>query len=197
MNAKILLNSTEYNFSQNDLPLLIHGKDATGASMFSISVIASLYQQGKDIIFLSKYEGAKDAFDEQTVSKDKSIFLSGGFTQESIHNKRVIYIPSEQPDLLGKIVESLDDLPNKVIFFKNFDLFDETIFAYVKDLPNLIMMGDLDKCPYSNHIINKNWQSKIYFSGSKNVALPNMPKLQKYTGCFRSKNIEGIVNLSI
>ncbi len=183
MLKKMLLNGEDLHFSKQNLPLLIHGDDGYGASLFSVSVVADLYAQGANLVFLCGYHMARDEFKEQTQSEDDSI------------DKRVVFIPSEHPELLGDALGSLNDSAERVIFLKNFDLFDEKIFSFVKDLPNLVMMGNIDKCSYAAELLDKRWATQIYFSMPQTTAQTKIPKLEKYKGYLESNDKEGVVSL--
>ena len=69
MIKKMLFNERELHFAKSDLPLLIHGDDGYGASLFSVSIMADLYAQGANIVFLCGYDMARDQFVLQTQSK--------------------------------------------------------------------------------------------------------------------------------
>ncbi|MDO8269661.1 MAG: hypothetical protein Q7T54_03260, partial [Candidatus Levybacteria bacterium] len=61
----ILLNGNVYHFSESSLPILIHGEDHAGSSLFTISLLADLYIQGSKILFFTGYHFAKDEFIKQ------------------------------------------------------------------------------------------------------------------------------------
>lgn len=195
MIKKMLLNNYDLHFSKADLPLLIHGDDGYGASLFSVSVMADLYAQSANIVFLCGYHMARDEFDLQTQSKQDSVIVREGFEAAALETKRVIYIPSEQPELLQQVLESLGGSNERVVFFKNFDLFDESVFRAVKKLSNVVIMGNIDKCSYENELLDKNWETQIYFSIPETEVQTKIPELEKYTGYLKSSNKEGIVSL--
>ncbi|MCA1806803.1 MAG: hypothetical protein LC687_02905 [Actinobacteria bacterium] len=195
MPKKTLLNAEELHFSKSDLPLMIHGDEGCGASLFSISVVADLYDQGSDLIFLCGYPMARDEFEAQTQSKDDSILVSDNFDVDLIKTKRVIFIPSEQPELLAEVVASLDDSDERIIFYKNFDLFDESVFSVLEDLSNIVMMGNIDIPSHKGKLLNKKWASQLYFSVPQTDVSVDIPALEKYKGYLKSENREGIVTL--
>lgn len=195
MIKKMLIDNDELHFSNTDLPLMIHGDDGYGASLFSVSVIADLYEQGASIVFLCGYHMARDEFDLQTQSKKDSIIIGEDFSAQEIEGKRVIFIPSEHPKLLGQMLEALSDSEERVVFFKNFDLFDTNIFSAVENVPNLVMMGNIDKCIYKAKLFNKDWATQILFSMPQTEMHIKAPKLEKYKGFIKSDSKEGIVSL--
>jgi len=195
MIKNMLIDNNDLHFSKLDLPLLIHGDDGYGASLFSVSVMADLYAQGANVVFLCGYHMARDEFDMQTQAKQDSVTVSDGFVAAEVENKRVIFVPSEQPELLRQVLESLGNSDKRIIYLKNFDLFDESIFSAIENLPNLVIMGDIDKCPYKNRLLDKNWATQIFFSSPKTEVQLKIPKLEKYKGFMKSDSKEGIVSL--
>mgnify|MGYP003600853254 FL=1 len=194
MLKQILLNSKRFHIQQKDLPVLIHGDSGIGASLFSVSLVSDLHKQGLDVFFLSGYSWARNEFEEQTGAK--GVFIDSNFSNATnIARKKVIFIPSEQPELLVGLLDRLNDAPERVIFFKNFELFEEPIFLRIKSLPNLVLMGNLDKCSYADQLVAKNWQTKIFFSASKQISDVKLPPLEKYQGYLESTAQNGIVSL--
>lgn len=195
MIKKILLDDNGLHFSNNDLPLLIHGDDGYGASLFSVSVMADMYAQGANIVFLCGYHMARDEFDLQTQSNQVSVIVSENFEIAELKAKRVIFIPSERPELLGQVLQSLGESDKRIVFIKNFDLFDKSIFSVVENVPNLVMMGNIDECAYKAELLDKSWTTEIYFSVPQTEVQMNIPELKKYKGYLKSNSKEGIVSL--
>lgn len=195
MIKKMLLNNNDLHFSKADLPLLIHGDDGCGASLFSVSVMADLYTQGADIVFLCGYHMARDEFNLQTQSIRDSTIVSKGFSGAGFKDKRVIFIPSEQPELLGQVLEALGDSNERIVFFKNFDLFDESVFLCVQNLVNVVMMGNIDKCSYKTELLDKNWTTQIFFSKAQSAPQLKIPELEKYKAYLKSDDKDGVVSL--
>jgi len=78
---KIFLNLEEIKYKEGDLPMLIHGEDHCGASMYTISLIANLFQEDSKIIVLCGYPMAEEQFKKQIgASNGEAIF----FTKEYI-----------------------------------------------------------------------------------------------------------------
>lgn len=189
------LDGVSLHFAKSDLPMLIHGKDVYGASLFSVSVMADLYAQGTNIVFLCGYHMARYEFDLQTQSRQDSVVASEGFNPGEIEGKRVIFIPSDQPELLVQVLGSLSKPDERVIFFKNFDLFDESVFSTVENLSNVVMMGDIDKCTYKSKLVSKSWETQIFFSVPQTEMQMKIPHPEKYKGYMKSNSKNGIVSL--
>lgn len=196
MTKNILLNDKQFHFSKQNLPLLIHGEDGSGASLFSISCVADLYDQGFNIIFLCGYHMARDEFELQTKSRSESVVLAKNTDADLLRGKRVVSIPSEEPELLEYALKLLGNTHNQVVFFKNFDLFDETVFSAVRNLPSLIMMGNIDSCSYATRLPDKQWMSQVYFSIPETIPNLKIPALEKYKGYLKCGETEGTVSLA-
>lgn len=195
MIKKILFQDKDLHFSSTDFPILIHGDDGFGASLFSVCVMADLYEQGANIVFLCGFHMAREEFNQQTHSDQDSILVDDEFTAADIESKRVIFIPSNQPELLAKVLKTLSDTQDRVIFFKNFDLFDKSIYSTLDSLSNVVMMGNIDACAYKKELLDKKWMTQIYFSTpTSNVDLV-FPLLEKYNGYLTSDSRAGIVRL--
>ncbi len=191
---KILLGDQILNLSKTDLPMLIHGADGTGASLFSISAVANLYAQGHKLLFTSGFHMARDEFREQTGITDEAILVEEASDIERAHTKRIVFVPRERADLFDKLAATLPDIAERIVFLKNFDLFDESHFAAVEKMENLVLAGDLDKCTYKDRVLGKSWQARIYFSPVENDDTP-LPELPKYHGWLASAAHNGVVSL--
>ncbi len=86
------------DFTLSDLPMLIHGADGNGASLFSITMAANFFRQGFKILFMSGYHMARDEFREQTIVED-SIFLEDVALVSDALRRRVVFVAKEQPGL--------------------------------------------------------------------------------------------------
>ena len=49
---KILVNEKEFNFTEENLPILIHGEDKSGASLYTIAIAANLFSQKEKLVIL-------------------------------------------------------------------------------------------------------------------------------------------------
>lgn len=181
MVKKIFLNGQEIHFADGDLPILIHGKEHIGASLFTVSLLANLYSQGSGILFLSGYHMAKDEFLKQ-VEGDQ---------------ERVIFIQKEDQKLFLKLIQTLPDINERIILIKNIELFPQDIFNAIKDKNKIIIAGDIDKCSFKKEIIAKKYQIKIIFSQPETDLGIFLPKLKRYEGHFLSNDKKGTVFVQI
>jgi hypothetical protein len=198
MLKKLLLNKKEFHVTVEDLPILIHGKNMTGSSLFTVSLVADLYNQGSKIFFLSGYHMARDEFLEQTNNLCNGIFLTSNTeTIPEVQKKRIIFIRKEDPDWFIKVVQVLSDIEERVILVKNIDLFPEEVFDAVVNKSKLIISGDIDKCSYRDKLISKSYSTKILFSKPKVDLGVTLPFLKQYEGYLSSKNETGVVSLQM
>ncbi len=176
MLKKIFLDHKEFHFTQSALPILIHGKEHTGSSLFTISALTDLYSQGLKIIVLTGYPMARDEFEEQTGAEENAQF----FTKEN-------------EELFITNIQTNSDVNDRVILIKNIELFSEEIFDTVKDFSDVIISGDLNKCSFKEKILQKSFNTSIYFSPLDEA----LPELQEYEGYFVSQNNIGRVSLEV
>lgn len=195
MSKKILLNKQAFHFLKDDLPFLIHGDDGHGASLFSVSVMADLYTQGANLLFLCGYHMARDEFITQTDSTEESKLVTKQDEIKGASSKRVIFVAKETPEFFIEMIKTLPDINERIIFFKNFDLFDASVFEVVENLPKLVLMGDIDKCPYKDRLMQKSWVTRAYFSVPNYQPGLKLPELPKYSGYLFSADRQAVVSL--
>lgn len=176
MLKKILLDGKEFHFARSYLPILIHGEEHVGSSLFTISVLADLYSQGSKIVALTGYPMARDEFNNQTGSGENAQF----FTKEN-------------EELFITNIHKNSDMNDHIVVVKNIELFSEEIFDTVKDFTNLIISGDINKCSFKEKILQKSFNTKIYFS----QLYDSLPELEKYEGYVTTPSISGVVSLEV
>ncbi len=172
---KILVDGTEVeSLNLESLPMLIHGKQGSGASLYTICLAAKWFTQGNKVIFLCGYPMAEQEFEHQVGHKHTSAQF---FTQ----------------DKLREFIEELKDVTNDtIVIVKNIELFDENLFEAVKDLHNLIVSGEIDKFVSKNQLLSKTFTTKVYFSPLEGK---EVPQLEKYHGYSVSADVKGIASL--
>ncbi len=178
---EILLNEEKFLYAENDLPLLLHGEDKAGASLYTITIAANLFAHGSKLLFLTGYEMAKQEFKKQT-------------SLLSAEDDRVIFFLKDQAEEFTKCMDTLLDINDRVIIIKNIDLFEERVFDLVSEKQKLIISGDIDTCSFKDKILSKKFKTKIYFSDLKGIELP---ELQKYQGFLEKDNVSGITTVLI
>lgn len=174
MLKKILLDNKEFHFTQFELPMLIHGEEHVGASLFTMSVVASLYTQGAKVIALTGYPMAREEFINQTG------------TEEDAH-----FFTKEKKDEFIEYLTNSPDISEYVILLKNIEFYDKEVFSYIKNFKNLILSGDVNRCSFKEEILQYPFSSKIYFS----QLTEQLPELQKYEALLVSENNRGVLSL--
>jgi hypothetical protein len=144
---KIFVNQQEFEFTKDNLPMLIHGKDHAGASFYTISLIANLFLQGSKIIVLCGYPMAEEQFRKQV----------GNFAGE------VNFYTKDNVSDFKKLVSSFND-NEPIILLKNVELFDEETADFVLANKKCIISGDFSKCVFRDKILEKSFTTKIFFS---------------------------------
>src|SRR5688572_20800369 len=77
----IYLDGDELHFGAEDLPVLIHGADSSGASLYTITLAADLYASGTGFLFLCGYPMAEQEFTRQVGAPDARAAF---YTQEHV-----------------------------------------------------------------------------------------------------------------
>jgi hypothetical protein len=174
----ILLDGATFNFSQNNLPLLIHGTEGSGASLLTITIAANLYARGSKIIFLCGYLMAEEEFLKQT-----NHVPSAG---------EVSFYTKEHIDEYKQKSASLPDEGDHIVIIKNIELFSKDIFDTVSMHTKVIISGDLNACHFKEMVLSRLYNSKIIFSPLEDIVLPG---LKKYEGFFVSENRSEIITM--
>jgi len=178
---KITLNEKIFECNENKLPLLIHGKDKTGSSLFTVTFATNLFAKGSKLLFLTGYHMAKEEFFKQIDP------LSAG-------DDKVIFCLKDQINEFSHLVDTLPDINERVIIIKNIDLFDEKTFGLISSKQKIIISGDINKCTFKDKILNKKFETKVIFSELENI---KTPELQKYQGFLIEDNNSGLVSVKI
>ncbi|MBP6883973.1 MAG: hypothetical protein KBC06_01950 [Candidatus Pacebacteria bacterium] len=178
---KVLLNGDEFECGENNLPLLIHGEDKAGASLFTITFAVNLFASGSKLLFLTGYEMAREEFLKQTTSTHKG-------------DDAVIFFLKDEVEEFARYMTTLPDINDRVIVIKNIDLFDEKTFDLIGNKQKIIISGDINKCPYKNKIQQMNFVTKVLFSKLEDNEIP---ELQKYQGFLTQNHTSGISTIQI
>jgi hypothetical protein len=174
----ILVNNKIVRFAKDDFPILITGAAKTGASLFSISFVASLFESGNKILFLTAYPPAKIDFRRQL--------------GDSINDNAVIIDSGEE----GIFTEKLDEIKNldeTIILLKNMENYSTKLFDKLKDKKLIIFSGNIDECIFKEQLANKDFKTKIFFSYPEIIKIENKINLPKYSGHIIGDKYEGII----
>lgn len=190
--AKIILNNNQFHLTSEYLPCFIHGLEHTGSSFFSVACMADLLLAGQKLVFFTAYPMARDMFLSLTTDSRDSGTI---FTEEEIEkekDKTAILVKSGDEKLFKKIVETLEDISERIIFIKNIEFFSEEIFDVVSGFKNIIFSGDIDRCKFKNKLLKKDFKTIIMFSDMKATDF-KLAELGQYEGLMLGENNGGII----
>ncbi len=179
---KILVNEKEVVFNKEDFPMFINGKAfvQSGASFFSVSLMTKLFENEEKIVFFTGFDPAKDLFKEQ---------LNGEM------NDNIIIIPTGDEDDFIKELDTIKDLDERIILFKNIEEYSINLFNKLKDQNFVIFSGDIDKCEFGEELMKKEFKTKIFFSYPEKFEVENKIDLPKYNGHILGDRYNGIISL--
>lgn len=178
MAIDILIDGKNTEFSDADFPMLISGAEKRGVSFFSICLMAKLVASGRRILFFSAYPSAKEELRKQLPSEAGALIIDSG----------------EERAFL-KAISKTEDLAERFVLVKNFDLFSPALFSAVQGLKRVIFAGDLDNCRFSDRLLQAGLATKIFFSQSKKDPQVGMVDCPRYEGKIFSSRKRGIVKL--
>jgi len=174
MLKKVLLDNQEMQLRQSDLPILIHGEEGSGASLFTMTLLGEFYFQGLNVVALTGFSMASKKFVELTGEHDNVHFFT-----------------KEESDAFIKFVNKITHLSDYILLIKNIELINEETFESVRDFNNVIISGDINKCSYKENLSQMAFNAKIYFSPLSEA----LPEIKKYQGLLVSENRRGIISL--
>jgi hypothetical protein len=173
---KILLDSEPVEtFDVASLPMLIHGKEGSGASLYTIAVAANWYSQGSHVLFLCGYSMAEEVFNQQIESTHPDARF---YTQDKL---------SEFTSVMGTVAN------NTLVVVKNIELFDKDTFLLIHRHSKLIISGDIEETSFKDELLHHPFMTKIYFSELHGT---DVPQLEKYSGFVEAGEYKGITKLS-
>lgn len=154
----------------DSLPILIHGVEGSGASMYTIALAAQWFKQGYKILFLCGYPMAEEEFTRLVGKHASAVF----YTKDNVENFK------------KEVVDS-----DTIVIVKNIELFGADIVNSVTT-KCLIVSGNLNKCSFKEELLTLTFVSEVYFSGLDDKSFP---ELKKYEGLVISGELKGITKL--
>ena len=179
MVKKILLNNQEFTFTEDDLPILIHGAHRAGSSLLTVTIISQLYMQGSKILFSSGYEMAEDEFKIQV--------------NEFYMNKVEIIKRGYEEDFI-RTIDSMKEGDERVLLVKNVERLSEKAFLKFKDKKKLVVSGDLEFCIFKDELLQIPFRTVILFSTLYHYDRVIPDALGQYEG-YMWGNKEGVVKI--
>ncbi|MFA7253471.1 MAG: hypothetical protein WC107_02865 [Patescibacteria group bacterium] len=179
---KILLQEKEINFSVEDLPMIIHGKEGSGASFFSIVTAANLFLNGNKILFFTAYPMAKEKIINQlqgTGEENNYYYIENVQDIEKAKDYRLIIIKSGDQQLFSSVLDIFSN-DEKIIFIKNIDeILSSELFAKLDSKNLIVLSGDLNNSEIGDKVAALRFNTKILFSDCPLLGL-NSLNLNKY-----------------
>ena len=194
---KIMITGSDdaLKINQTDFPVLIHGADGSGASLFSVALIAGLVRSGKRIVFFTAFPMAREELMAQLTADTDLIIVKSIDQIASAANHQVIIVKSGDTKLFTNILERLNDLDERTVFVKNIEiLLTAEIYQLLRDRLLIILSDDLDKVEFGDQLTRQNFSLKVLFSESKTDLGVKLPRLPQYAG-FMTGTQTGIVKL--
>lgn len=194
MKDTIFLDGAPLHLHERSFPMLIHGKEGSGASFFTVSLLADLYRQGKNIIMLSGHAQARADFLKYTHARMHTVLVEDESSLNKAAHKRVIFIKREKSEYLSQLLHASSSGHSRIIVIKNIELFSDGVLSLVEQQQTVILSGDVDKSPFKYRLMSREFHSKVYFSPleAKEITLPLLPQ---YAGYFVDKEKSGVLTV--
>ncbi|MCX6757520.1 MAG: hypothetical protein NTZ44_01390 [Candidatus Nomurabacteria bacterium] len=194
MSNKITLDNKDLEFNESFLPCLVIGADKSGASYFSVTLAGKLIQQGSKVIYFTAFPMAKEELLNQ-IGNERTFDVLNEIDIANIPEDKSIIVQSGNKDLWTKVIQGIKNINEYIIFVKNIEEYDNSIFEIIGENKKILLSGDLDNCIYKENLVQKEWVSKIIFTVPKIDLNINIPNLEKYESYLDSKDIKGVLRL--
>ncbi len=176
-----------------DLPMLVHGREHSGASLFPITVAAQLHKKGSKLLFFTAYPMAKDEFFAQLGDLVNTVFYLE--SREDIPKAgefQTIVVKSGDEKLFLAVLEELPNLTEYIPFLKNVEVITEPdIVGYATIHPSIIA-GDITKSTFMDDLLSTEYVTKVMFTP---VEGDSFAGIEKYQAKMSGKNGELIVSV--
>ncbi len=178
----------EIELKRENLPMMIHGKEHSGASLFSVVVVAGLHDAGNKLLIYTAYPMAKEEFLSQIETKDNVFYLEDEKDLEKALLFQTIFIASGNIDLFTKVITNYY-VSDRVIFIKNIDTIQIPLYNIISSF-RLLLSGDFESNPIQKALTDIPYKTKIFFSSLGGEVLPF---LQKYHAYIKTNVVEDII----
>lgn len=179
----------EVKFSKADLPVLIHGKEHSGASLLSITIASLLHESGNKLCIFTAYHMAKEEFLKQIKNPEAVFYLESDNDFAQALKFQTIIIQNGNTDLFIKVVSNSSIMSNRVVFIKNIETIDKPILHFVTK-HSFIVSGDLELNSSQREFNILRYNTKILFNSFMGEIVP---LLKKYQALMKSKTKEKII----
>jgi len=169
---QILVDTALFYPDSDDLPVVVHGREGSGASFFSV-MLAVLFCQTQPLFFWSAYPPAKEEFYKEftgAIHRIKSVDEITG------NEPQVIVMENGDPRELALALPKID--PSRIVFVKNFETVPKGIASELLESKRVIISGDMENALPKDEVAT--FPTRIFFSPYTDVDLPTLEKYQGY-----------------
>lgn len=169
----------EVKFTKENLPLFVHGKEHSGASLLSITIASLLHLNGVKLCIFTAYPMAKEEFMKQVENQTSVYYLGDEKNILEALDFQTIIVQSGNIDLFIKIISNFAIMKDRVIFVKNIETVHVPILELVKPCVFMIS-GDLDLNPLQKDFKSMIYNTKIFTSQMEGAIIPPLEKYQAF-----------------
>jgi hypothetical protein len=187
-----ILTKEEIKFTKADLPMLIHGKEHSGASLLSITIASLLHKANNKLCIFTAYPMAKEEFLKQIINSDTVFYLEDEKDFEQALKFQTIIVQSGNAEVFLKLISYSSFERERILFIKNIETINIPIFEFIS-LLLFIVSGDLELNTFQRDFNNYPYNTKILFNP---IAGEIIPSLEKYQAFIKNKSNERIITLS-
>jgi leucyl-tRNA synthetase/8-oxo-dGTP pyrophosphatase MutT (NUDIX family) len=180
-NNWIVVSADELENTVHELcfPVLIHWKEKTWASFYTVKLVTELIKQWKKIFFFSKYEQAKDLLIESLESNEYAV-VDENRVEWDVKNNVLIWKDGNQNNLLTYLRSHT--IRDYILVIKNCDAFDATKLIQQYWGNSIIVSWDANQIQFWNTFT---YWTIIAFSDYQEIVIGDIWKynaLMLYTG---------------
>jgi hypothetical protein len=181
----------EAKFTKEDLSILIHGKEHSGASLLSITLAVGLHEADNKLCIFTAYPMAKEEFLKQVKNPEKVFYLENEEDFEKALEFQTVIVQSGNIDLFIKAISNHSFVNDRIIFIKNIETIKIPIFKFVSPYP-FIVSGDLELNPAQKDFKNFTYNTKILFSP---IEGEKISFLEKYQASMKNRLGDGVITV--
>ncbi|MBI3888767.1 hypothetical protein HY311_03155 [Candidatus Nomurabacteria bacterium] len=182
----------EVKFTKGDLPMMVHGKEHSGASLLSIVIASMLHVGDKKLLMFTAYPMAKEEFLKQIENPETVFYLESENDFEKATKFQTIFVKSGDADLFTKAISNSSLVKDRIIFVKNIETINIPIFNFVSKYP-FIITGDLELNPLQKYFVDCDYSTRILFN---TVGNEKIVYLEKYQAILKNRLGEKIITLN-
>lgn len=193
MLPNILLNGKKFDLQFFDLPILVHGQTHSGASYFSLILLAHMVKQGVSLVFFSGYLRGSESFLALIPEVKEVGLIQRKEDIDKQKDKRIIIVKSGNEELFLHILRALVD-EKRVFFIKNIEIFTTHLHELLTRKETIIISGDVERFQFKIQLMEKRFATKILFSDLPSFSI-HIPPIEKFEGIFIHQTTSGIIRV--